>query len=235
MTKKFSLKSIVTNAVLSMTAVAVLLVSIFSGVIAVGLSPRPMTRGGSENSVALMFNIHWGSDLLEPLINTLSDNGVTASFFIGGSWAFNNEELLRKIHEAGHEIGNLGYFQLDHRQVSQARSREDIQATHRLIRNVLGINMTLFTPPMGFYSDTTLKAAEGLGYRVIIPTIDTFDWRDRNRAIIHDRAIENLSGGNFILLHPTHHTIEALPSIINTVRGRGLNLTTVSGAIGQTI
>ena len=233
--RKYILKNIIINAVLSITAVIVLFVSIFSGVIAVGTTARPINRGESENSVALMFNIHWGTELIQPLLNTLEQNGITASFFIGGSWAFHNEETLISIHSMGHEIGNLGYFQLDHRQVNQARSREDIQANHRLIHNILSINMTLFTPPLGLYSDATLKAASSLNYTVITPTIDTFDWRDRNRTLIHDRAVYNLQGGNFILLHPTIQTLEALPNIITTIRNKGFNITTVTNLLTQAI
>ncbi|MCL2556551.1 MAG: polysaccharide deacetylase family protein [Firmicutes bacterium] len=231
---KYSLKNIITNAVLSFAAILVLVVSIFSGVIAVGQISRPLDRGESEHNVALMFNISWGSEHIEPLLSALRREGVTATFFIGGLWAFNNEDLLLNIYADGHEIGNLGYFQIDHRQVNQARSREDIQANHRLINNILNFEMTLFSPPMGFYSDATIKAANGLGYRVIIPTIETFDWRDRNRNLIHDRATENLGGGNFVSLHPTHHTIEALPNIISTIRSQRFNVTTVSQAILQT-
>ena len=59
-------------------------------------------------------------------------------------------------------------------------------------------------------------------------TRDTIDWRDKNANLIYERAIKNAKNGDLILMHPTEQTVEALPRIIKTLKGKKFVLTTVS-------
>ena len=93
--------------------------------------------------------------------------------------------------------------------------------------------MNLFAPPSGAYNKITVSAALNLGYKTIMWTRDTIDWRDHDENVIYNRAIKNASGGDLILMHPTQATAKALPKIIDTLQARGFNLTTVSQNLGQ--
>ena len=88
--------------------------------------------------------------------------------------------------------------------------------------------MNLFAPPSGAYNSTTLNVAESLGYKTIMWTKDTIDWRDQDGGLIFQRATKNACGGDFILMHPTQATLNSLKEIIDFYKNKGFNLTTVS-------
>ena len=94
--------------------------------------------------------------------------------------------------------------------------------------------MELFAPPGGSYNLNTIKSAEFLGYKTIMWTRDTIDWRDHNTSLIYNRAITNLSGGDLILMHPTENTLEAFSNIIEYAQSHNFNIVTVSETLGFT-
>ena len=69
-----------------------------------------------------------------------------------------------------------------------------------------------------------------LGYKTIMWTEgrDTIDWRDKDSEVIYSRAIKNCKGGDFVLMHPTEATKNALDRIIKTLKQQGFELCTVS-------
>ena len=92
--------------------------------------------------------------------------------------------------------------------------------------------MNLFAPPSGSYSKNTLKVSKSLNYKTIMWTKDTIDWRDSDENLIISRATKNVSSGDFILMHPKTHTLNALPKIIDTIKEKGLNLKGVNDCLG---
>ena len=88
--------------------------------------------------------------------------------------------------------------------------------------------MNLFAPPSGDYSKTTIEVCEKIGYKVILWSIDTIDWRDKSEKIVYNRATQKISGGDFVLMHPKQHTLKVLPEILNFYLQNGLVVTTVS-------
>ena len=185
----------------------------------------------SGKNISLMINVYWGTEYVQPILDVLKEKGVVTTFFIGGSWAAENEELLKKICEDGHEIANHGYNHKSHDKLSKEANSQEISACHKVIKSALGIEMNLFAPPSGAYSDATLVAATDLGYQTIMWTRDTIDWRDHNTNLIFQRATNNLSGGDLILMHPTANTLEALPEIIDAITQKGLKVNTVSNTL----
>lgn len=127
----------------------------------------------------------------------------------------------------GHEIGNMVPTK-DHKQISYERNREEVVVTHELVKEICGVEMNLFAPPSGSFSNDTLEVCENLGYKTIMWTKDTIDWRDKDSDLICARAIKNPKGGDLILMHPTEKTVDALSSIIKFYVENGFKLTTVS-------
>ena len=190
---------------------------------------KAIYRGNEKNSnVSLCINIYWGTEYVEDMLNSLNQYDAKATFFVGGCWASENIDMLKKIYEKGHEIGNHGYFHKDHKQIDYARNVQEIEYNHRLIKENLGIDMTLFMPPSGSYGLQTLEAAENLGYTTIMWSKDTIDWRDKDEDLIFKRATKNLQNGDIILMHPTECTKNALSNILSKIKSLGYNLTTVS-------
>ena len=191
---------------------------------------------GDENSnnITLMINVYWGTEYLDEMLQILEDNDVKTTFFVGGTWAVAESDMLQKIYDAGHEIGNHGYYHKDQGKLSAEKNHEEIVNTHNLVKSLIGVEMNLFAPPSGSYSKKTVEIANELGYKTIMWTDgrDTIDWRDKDSELIYNRAIKNCKGGDFVLMHPTEATKNALDRIIKTLKAKGFNLCTVSENIG---
>lgn len=190
---------------------------------------------GNKNNknISLMVNVYWGDEYLDGMLEVLERNNAKATFFVGGSWAVKNTEMLLKFIEGGHEIGNHGYNHKDHAKISDQKAITEIDMTTKVVYTATGKNMDLFAPPSGSVNSNVVKLASGLGYKTIMWSKDTIDWRDKDSALVYKRATENAINGDLILMHPTKHTLEALDNICKTLKEKGFNLTTVSQNIAE--
>ena len=186
----------------------------------------------SSKNVSLMINVYWGNEYLEKMLETFKKYNIKTTFFVGGSWAIENQELLKQMQKAGHEIASHGYSHKEHGKLDYNANIVEIQKCHNVVKEVLGIDMELFAPPGGSYNDSSIKAAAELGYKTIMWTRDTIDWRDKDANLIYNRAITGICGGDLILMHPTECTAVALERIIEQVTSQGFKLTTVSETLG---
>lgn len=222
------------------------LVVAFSAVFAVSFLPQQALPiyGGTDisaiyngvrgtNKVSFMFNVYENAQTVEKIADLLTDRGVTATFFIGGCWADDNEKTLKYLVEKGQEIANHGYFHKDHAKLNYEKNKEEIYLTGVIVKALCGATTTLFAPPSGSFSDTTLQAAADLDYQVIMWSKDTIDWRDSDKAKIISRATKNLTGGDLILMHPKPHTLAALTEIIDYCFSHGLEIVKVSENISE--
>lgn len=182
----------------------------------------------SNNNVSLMINVYWGTEYLEGMLDIFKKYNVSATFFVGGLWAGENEKLLKRFIDDGHEIGNHGYYHKDHDKIGAERNEEEIYITHQLVFSLTGYTMNLFAPPSGAFNDVTLEVADKLGYKTIMWSKDTIDWRDKDTTLIYNRATANAKNGELILMHPTKNTLEALENIITFYNSNEFELVTVS-------
>ena len=181
-----------------------------------------------SNKISLMINVYWGTEYLDGMLKILDKYDVKTTFFVGGTWAVKESDMLEKIYESGHEIGNHGYSHKDQDKLSREQNQKEILMTHNIVQELLGFEMNLFAPPSGAYSKTTVEVANELSYQTIMWTRDTIDWRDKDADLIYSRAVKDAKGGDLVLMHPTEKTLEALEQIIITLQEKGLKITTVS-------
>ena len=235
---EFLLRNVICNLV-----IAIIVFSIFwagissnfdSGAVEVSNSEYNGTIYAGDkmtNKLSLMINVYWGNEFLVQMLDTLKKYDIKTTFFVGGSWAENNEDLLKKIYEDGHEVASHGYSHKEHGKLDYYNNLEEMKRCHKVIKQILSIDMTLFAPPGGSYNSSTIKASEEMGYKTIMWTRDTIDWRDKNEQLIFSRATSNMSGGDLILMHPTSSTAAVLEKIILYARDNDLKITKVSDVI----
>ncbi len=222
----------------------VILVAVFTAVLAVCFLPQnavPIYGGNSlsaiyngnvlNKNVSIMFNVYENTEVVNDIIDVLDEKEVKATFFVGGCWADDNGETLKRIVGSGHEIANHGYFHKDHKKLSFEKNKEEIMLTGVVIKALCGVQPTLFAPPSGSFNDSTLEAAFELGYQVVMWSKDTIDWRDKDVDILYKRATKNPANGDLILMHPKQHTLTVLPRIIDFYKEKGFALCTVSDNI----
>lgn len=186
-------------------------------------------NGNRQNpNVSLMFNVYENTKVVEDILIVLKEHNVKATFFVGGCWADDNGDTLNKIIADGNEIANHGYFHKDHKKLSYDKNYEEISLTGVIVKALCGTQPTLFAPPSGSFSENTLRAADALGYKVIMWSKDTIDWRDKDADLVYKRATKNVTNGDLILMHPKEHTLLALPKILEYYNSIGLKVVTVS-------
>lgn len=178
--------------------------------------------------VSLMVNVYWGNEYLEEMLKTFKEKNVKTTFFVGGSWATNYPELLMKIYNDGHEIGNHGFNHKDHDKLNYTQNQNEIYSAHKIVKEYTKQDMKLFAPPSGAFSSTTINVARNLGYDTIMWSRDTIDWRDQDKNLIYKRATSKIKNGDLILMHPTKCTSLALPEIIDSLQKQGFEIVSVS-------
>lgn len=189
----------------------------------------PIYKGNeTDKEVAFACNVVWGNEYLPDMLNEFKKNNIKISFFIGGDWADKNKELLMRIYEDNHEIGNHGYNHLKPTQISEEKNREEIIKTQEAIDNILGVKTKLFAPPYGDLNKKVTQIAESLGYKVIMWSVDTIDWNTKDYTKILERVDNKIHNGAIVLMHPTESTIKALPIMIDNLKNKNYEIVTVS-------
>jgi peptidoglycan/xylan/chitin deacetylase (PgdA/CDA1 family) len=226
--------NIVANVIMVLIVTTILALSFGSEfLIAInGNASQAIYRGNvTKKNVSIMINVYFGTEYIERMLQILREYDAIATFFVGGVWVNKNNDALKLIAESGHEIGNHGYFHLDHKSISYAKNKEEILVTEKLVESVIGKKTNLFAPPDGSFNATTLKAANELGYKTVVWSKDTIDRRDKNTELIYTRAVKELKNGDLISMHPTANTVEALKDICKYFAAQGFNMVSVSDNI----
>lgn len=185
----------------------------------------------ASDKVALMFNVYERTDNVKKIMEILKSRNATATFFVGGCWADDNTETLNEMVNGGFEIANHGYFHKDHKKLNLEKNKEEILLTEKIVEALCGYKTRLFAPPSGSFNVTTLKASAELGYKVIMWSKDTIDWRDSDEKLIIKRATNGVGGGDLILMHPKDVTVAVLGRILDVLSQSGLKPSTVTQTI----
>jgi len=157
------------------------------------------------------------------LLETLAENGATATFFIWGVHAQQNPELLVSVREAGMAIGNHTYTHPYLTRIGPLAAYDEIERTQQLIQAITGRTPTLFRPPYGDTDDQIRSVAARLGLIETLWTVDTRDWTGApTEAIV--RAASTVAPGGVILMHDngSQSTVDAVPLILRVLADRGL-------------
>ena len=191
---------------------------------------QPIYQGNKEeDKMALTFNVDWGEEYIEGILNVLETHQAKATFFITGRWAKKFPDLTRQIAKAGHEIGNHGFSHPHPDQISKEKNQQEILETEKEIKKSTEIKTVLFAPPYGEHSTVVLQAASELGYKTILWTIDTIDWdKSRTAEIIRAKVADKAEKGAIVLMHPTDRTLQALPFILQDLKNKNFRLVTVT-------
>ena len=229
----FDKKLFTTIGIIILVVIILFVLFSFKSISTFGQAPIYEAQTGRDE-IALTCNVVWGTEYIPSILDVLKNENVKMTFYIGGKWAEENPELLKRIYQEGHEIGNHGYDHQKPTKISDEDNKNEITKAEQVIEKTIGVKPTLFAPPYGDIDDRTTEIAENLEYKVVMWNIDTIDWKYKdNPQMIHDRIFnnENELEGGIVLMHPTDGTLKALPSIIKDVKAKGIDIVTVSELI----
>ncbi|HLZ78434.1 MAG TPA: glycosyltransferase, partial [Sphingomonas sp.] len=213
-------------------------------------TPYVVTRTGyKQGAVALTFDDGPDGRWTPKILDILKQEGVPGTFFVIGENAVSHPALLNRIIDQGSELGNHSYTHPNMALVSGRGTRIELNATQRLIEAYTGRGTRLLRIPyFGDAEPTTddelVPALRGQddGYVNVGLHVDTEDWTMPGAAAIIRNGVQGVEAGNatrsgnIILLHDAggdrEQTIEALPTLIRTLKAKGYRFVTVSQLVG---
>lgn len=185
-----------------------------------------------EKKVSLTMNCAWNADDIDKILEVLKQNDTTITFFMVGDWIEKNQEAVKKINEAGHEIGSHSDTHPHVNQLSYEENIEQIEKSNDRIEKITGKRTNLYRAPYGEYNQTVIKAAQDKSYYAIQWNLDTLDYTGLDGVSMWNRLKDKLNGGDIILMHNgTKHTADSLDMIIKNIKEKGLKIVKVSDLI----
>lgn len=183
----------------------------------------------SDKLIALTFDDGPSSVNTPVLLDGLAQRGVHATFFLVGSMAADNHDLVRRMAAEGHQIALHTY---DHSSsqglvgLSEPQFRVQVDTTRDLLTALTGQTMFAFRPPYGFVDDSVRLWADA---PIILWSVDTEDWRDQNVDRITQHIVSHAEDGAIVLLHDIFSTsVESALNAIDILLEQGYHFVTVN-------
>jgi peptidoglycan/xylan/chitin deacetylase (PgdA/CDA1 family) len=206
---------------------------------ATGCRYRPRTTSvrtgpASRRWIALTFD-DGPSPYTARILDVLERAEVPATFFIQGENVAGHEDLLQRMLDGGHMIGNHSFTHVD---LSQAGSAEltQIDDTQATIEAAAGFTPCLLRPPYGRTSKKLLSALARRHLTSTLWSVNPQDFLRPGTAKIKQRVLAGVKPGAIILAHDgggdRSQTLAAIPSIIRTLKARGYTFVTVTDLLG---
>ncbi len=172
----------------------------------------------SQNVIYLTFDEGYENGYTPMILDTLRDNNVRAVFFITGPYLNGHQDLVRRMIEEGHIVGNHTIHHPSMPGLSESQLEEEMLGLERAFKEKFNQNMYFIRPPKGEYSERTLALTHKLGYCSLFWSFAYDDWyRDKSRGAqyAYDIVMRNLHNGAVLLLHAvSKDNAEALDRII---------------------
>ncbi|MCI8589767.1 MAG: polysaccharide deacetylase family protein [Clostridiales bacterium] len=186
----------------------------------------------TENKIALTFDDGPHPQYTEEILDILAENDIKATFFIIGQNAEKYPEIVQRIVNEGHEIGNHTYTHPHMRATSKEKLNEEIEKTEKLLEGICSYKPVLFRPPEGFCCSTVENCAKGYHYHIMLWDIDTCDWAHNSVGNIVKTVVGKAKTGDIILCHDfvtkPSPTPEAILQFIPRLKAKGFEFVTVS-------
>lgn len=168
------------------------------------------------------------------LLDALREADARATFFVMGSSAVGEPELLRRMAAEGHLIGNHSYQHRDLARLPSSKIAHAFTRTEEVVVAATGARPTLARAPYGSVSTEVRNVARAQGLALVDSDVDPADWRDRDSAAIADRVVERAHPGAIVRLHDTQRaTVAAVPDILERLAGKGYTFVTVPELYGS--
>ena len=185
-----------------------------------------------EKKIAFTMNCAWNADDVASILETLKNNDAHITFFMVGNWVDKYPEAVKKIYEAGHEIGSHSNTHPHVNNLSAEKNLEEINLSVNKIEKITGQKTKLYRAPYGEYNDIVIQTAQDNGFYTIQWNLDTLDYEGLTGDEMWNRLKNKLDNGSIILSHNgTKYTADSLDMLIKNIKNQGFQLVTVSDLI----
>ena len=183
---------------------------------------------GDANSkdVFLTFDEGYENGYTAKILDVLKAHQVPACFFVTGPYIKNEPELIKRMVDEGHEVGN---HTINHPSMPSVKNTNELENEmldlDRHFFSLTGKTMKFMRPPKGEYSEKSLAVTKSLGYKTILWSLAYEDWdvnKQKGSEYVYSSVMDNIHGGAIILMHAvSKDNAETLERIIMDIRGAG--------------
>lgn len=204
---------------------------------------KRVVRCGQPNRrwIALTFDDGPNPIYTPKLLDILKEADVKATFFIVGQQALKHPHILSRIQREGHSIGCHSFSHRHAWLMSPWRTFKDLELTRQAIESSLGFKPHWYRPPWGMFNLCSAAAAWRQGLDIAYWSIEAQDWEAKTTVQhIYETVVSRAQPGSIIVLHDNRgvpgapaKTLEALPSIIHTLKKKGYTFVTLDQLKGD--
>lgn len=186
--------------------------------------------------VYLTFDAGYDNGNLEKILNILKEKEVSSTFFITGDFLNRFSDLVIKINNDGHLIGNHTWSHSNITKLSEDQIHDELNKVEIKFKEITGEDIDpFFRPPAGVFNNNSLKLVKSNGYSTIFWSVAYKDWENNKNINVNksvDSVINHLHNGAIILLHTvSDENVEALPIIIDKIREEGYMISSLNDLI----
>lgn len=165
----------------------------------------------NQKKIYITFDAGFENGNTERILDALKKHGVKATFFLVGNYFETQLELVKRMAEEGHTIGNHTYSHPDMSKIGDIQSfQTELQKNEALYRDILGSEMPkLYRPPQGKFCEENLKMAQQLGYSTVFWSLAYVDWYTDDQPTpeqAFSKLLPRIHPGAVVLLHSTSST-----------------------------
>ena len=159
-----------------------------------------------EKYVYLTFDEGYEAGYTSKILDILKENDVKAAFFITGHYLNTQPELVKRMIDEGHIIGNHTINHYSMPEISNEKIKEEVMGLHSAVYEKFGYEMKYIRPPKGEYSENTVCYTNSLGYKTVMWSFAYDDWDEKKQGREEygkEKILNNVHNGAVILLHAT--------------------------------
>jgi peptidoglycan/xylan/chitin deacetylase (PgdA/CDA1 family) len=208
--------------------------------------PNLIWKGPTNRPVvALTFDDGPKPEYSQKILNILTKYAVKATFFVVGKEARDFPDIIMRMNEEGHEIGNHTFSHRNVAKMTVNSLKDELNRTNRVIFDIIGKNPLYFRPPGGEYVFRSRYVASKCGLDQVNWSVNAGDFvkmtndldvdkdYELSAAELINKVVANTGCGDIILFHNGEETIRALPMIIEKLRAEGFEFVTVSQLVAK--
>lgn len=230
--KKLLRTVIIVLAALTIIAVIVMAVAKGSKVVAAEKKVPIYAVSRADNHISLTFDCAWGNSNTDLLLSLLKDANATATFFVTGEFCDRYPEDVKKMYQAGHEIGNHSDMHPHVEGININDLIEDTRECSRKIKMITGEEPKIYRAPYGEYDDNVVSTIEGMGMKMIQWSVDSIDWQEPDADTIIERVVSKTESGSILLFHnDLENTSQALPEVLTKLKQKGFSFVKISDLV----
>ena len=178
-----------------------------------------------QKMVAITFDDGPGRGSTQTLLDGLKERNVVATFFLVGENILNNQDIVLRMKNEGHLIGNHTFSHVELSKIPCYEALEEVKKTNKLIKEITGEEPEFIRPPCGSWNKELFFA---INMTPVLWTVDPLDWKRCDVNGIVNDVVNNVQDGSIILLHDIYNTsVEAALEIIDILKAQGYLFVTV--------